>query len=118
MLTTLLVFLSGSSLHSSCQVEDFNQRHLFKRELIDDADDYDRDIAYCHGDGRVPHGGCRIHSHVTLPEGYDINATPDTPEGDPITVNFSINLANILAIDEPRQVMVNKFSIIILINLY
>jgi len=53
----------------------------------------------------------RLHPYVHLSPNYDVNEIPIEPgqpfrDGSPrpLLVNFSINLANILAIDEPNQV--------------
>ena len=50
----------------------------------------------------------QIHPNVFLADNYDLNEVPSGPEGQPIVVNFSMNLANILAIDEPNQVIGKK----------
>ncbi len=65
------------------------------------------DLPYCKENAaRDALDGCRIHSHVSLLPGYDINEMPKVDDGRsaPLVVNFSINLNNILAIDEPNQV--------------
>ncbi len=60
---------------------------------------------YCVSGGPVGEGGCRIHALVTLSDGYDINAVPPPQDGSgPLKVRFSVNLNNILKIDEPNQV--------------
>ncbi len=84
-----------------------------RRDAHDDSDldleselDPDHpDLPSCKENEHVLSRSCRLHSLVTLPEGYDINEVPPPPvEGGAIVVNFSVNLNNILAIDEPKQV--------------
>ena len=64
--------------------------------------EYPPEIAGAGPDAYVEDGV--IHRNVVLDDGYDLNEVPTGDEGLPLVVNFSLNLANILAIDEPNQV--------------
>ena len=72
---------------------------------VDDYDDDDDEAAVS-----------MIHPLVTLEEGYDMNEVPLGDQGRPLVVNFSINLANILAIDEPNQVDLVPAQLLLLIK--
>lgn len=47
--------------------------------------------------------GINLSNTVFLPDGYDFQTIPPSPDGGPLMVNFSIFLGGILAIDEPTQ---------------